>query len=217
MAEGTIRTEDHLGLVHTCAKRFKGRGIDYEDLFQAGCVGLVKAAEHFDVSLGYQFSTYAVPLIIGEIKRLFRDGGAVKISRGLKSLSLRITRETQSFSHRYGREPTVGELAERLHQEPEQIAEAIAASRQPLSLTTDDDGNESQTDIPVDSPDESIVERLSLETELQRLPPEDRQLLQYRFFQGMTQTQTASLLHTSQVQISRREKKLLLLLRSRLL
>ena len=111
MAEGSITVEQNLGLVHTCAKRFKGRGIEYDDLFQAGCVGLVKAADNFDVGRGFRFSTYAVPVILGEIKRLFRDGGAVKLSRGLKELSLRVSREAEAFQHRTGREPTVSELA----------------------------------------------------------------------------------------------------------
>ncbi len=216
MPEPSIHAEEHIGLVHTCAKRFKGRGIEYDDLFQAGCVGLVKASENFDAERGYCFSTYAVPVILGEIRKLFRDGGAVKISRGLKELSLKVSRAVQEFQSRYGREPTVSELAERFSLSPEQIAEALNASQQPLSLTITDDEGEIQTDIPVPPPDDTITEHLALQTELSRLPESDRQLILLRYYQGLTQAKTAVILGTTQVQISRREKKLLLYLRKKL-
>ncbi len=215
MAE-RITAEDNLGLVHTCAKRFKGRGIEYDDLFQAGCMGLVKAVDNFDSGLGYKFSTYAVPVILGEIKRLFRDGGAVKISRGLKELSLKVSREVQTFREQNGREPTVTELARKMELPPEQITEAISASLQPVSLTVSDEDGDSQTDIPISAPDEQITERISLHTELERLDERDRELIRLRFYKGLTQTRTADILGMTQVQVSRREKKLLLHLRQRL-
>ena len=105
---------ENMGLVHACARRFMGRGVEYDDLVQAGCVGLVKAVDGFDDTRGLRLSTYAVPVIMGEIRRLFRDGGAVKVGRTLKELSLRATRERDTFAKEVGREPTVGELAERL-------------------------------------------------------------------------------------------------------
>ena len=216
MAERDIAIKENLGLVHACAKRFKGRGIEYDDLYQAGCVGLVKAFDNFNSELGYKFSTYAVPVIIGEIKRLFRDGGAVKVSRGLKELSLKVKREVQRFALENGREPTVKELAEIMDTEPEQISEALTVSMQPLSLTISDDDGESQADIPVQSPDESITEIMSLNTEISRLDERDRNMIELRYFKGMTQSQTAKLLDMTQVQVSRREKKILLLLRERL-
>lgn len=216
MDERKPTVEENLGLAHTCAKRFKGRGIEYDDLFQAGCMGLVKAVEHFDPSLGFRFSTYAVPVIIGEIKRLFRDGGAVKLSRGLKELSLKVTRESQCFMKENGREPTVSELSQRLSVSVEQVAEALSASAAPVSLTVTNEDGELQADIPVEAPDERITERLSLETELNRLEERDRELLRLRFYRGLTQVKTAELLHMTQVQVSRREKKLLLYLRQRL-
>ncbi len=216
MAERDIAIKENLGLVHACAKRFKGRGIEYDDLYQAGCVGLVKAFDNFNSELGYKFSTYAVPVIIGEIKRLFRDGGAVKVSRGLKELSLKVTREVQRFALENGREPTVKELAEIMDTEPEQISEALTVSMQPLSLTISDDDGESQADIPVQSPDENITEIMSLNTEISRLDERDRNMIELRYFKGMTQSQTAKLLDMTQVQVSRREKKILLLLRERL-
>lgn len=121
----------NIGLVHACAKRFTGRGMEYDDLFQAGCMGLVKAADGFDESRGLKFSTYAVPVILGEMRRLFRDGGTVKVSRSLKELALRATREREGYIHREGREPTIGELADLLGVDAEQAAEALGASLPP--------------------------------------------------------------------------------------
>ena len=216
MAERDIEIRENLGLVHACAKRFKGRGIDYDDLYQAGCVGLVKAFDNFDSTLGYKFSTYAVPVIIGEIKRLFRDGGAVKVSRGLKELSLKVTREVHKFELENGREPTIKELSEIMSVEPEHISEALNVSMQPVSLTITDDEGDSQIDIPVQSPDESITEIMSLNTEISRLDERDRKIIYLRYFQNMTQTETAKKLDMTQVQISRREKKILLHLREKL-
>ena len=125
MSSREERISENLGLVHSCARRFKGRGIEYDDLFQAGCVGLVKAVDHFEEERGLCFSTYAVPVILGEIRRLFRDGGTVKVGRTLKELSLKASRETANFTEREGRPPSVGELADILQVEPELAAQAI--------------------------------------------------------------------------------------------
>ena len=216
MDNAALTAEENLGLVHACAKRFKGRGIEYDDLFQAGCLGLIKAAERFDSGLGYKFSTYAVPVILGEIRRLFRDGGSVKISRSLKELSMKVSQAAQEWQRTKGREPTVSELAEALSLSPEQVAEALNASRQPISLTADDEEQGGQTDIPVPSPDEAVTDSIALHTELDRLPEKDRTLIILRFFKGLTQSKTAARLGMTQVQVSRREKKLLMLLRERL-
>ena len=131
--------EKNLGLVHACAGRFKGRGIEYEELYAAGCLGLVKACDGFDTGRGVCFSTYAVPVILGEIKKLFRDGGTVKVSRSLKELSLKINAERERCLKRTGQEPGVTELAETLGTTPEQIALAIRAALPTLSLTPVDD------------------------------------------------------------------------------
>jgi RNA polymerase sporulation-specific sigma factor len=208
--------EDNLGLVHLCANRFRGRGIEYDDLYGAGCMGLVKAAKAFDDSRGVKFSTYAVPVILGEIKRLFRDGGTVKVSRSLKELSLKITRTTQSFTHKNGREPTVSELSELLSAEPEDIIAALNSSQPALSLTMGDEDGDSQTDLPVDPPDDDITDKLALRQVLAELYPEDRKLIDLRYFKGLTQTKAAKELGMTQVQVSRREKKLLTYMRSKL-
>ena len=209
--------QNNLGLVHCCAGRFRGRGIEYEDLYAAGCLGLVKACDGFDPSRGLCFSTYAVPVILGEIKKLFRDGGTVKVSRTLKELGLKINAERERYLKRTGTEPGVTQLAETLGTTPEQIALAIRASLPALSLTpADDEDGTREWDIPVDSPEEALSERISLNEVLARLAPADRLLIRLRFFAGKTQSETAKVLKTTQVQISRRERKILKWMREEL-
>lgn len=203
----------NLALVHSLANRFRGRGIDYEELFSAGSMGLVKAYDNFDKSRGLCFSTYAVPVILGEIRRLFRDGGAVKMSRSLKELSMRAARARDELC-KSGSEPTVTELAAYLKVTPEEAAEAIAASAPALSLTSAEDGSE--FDISTDSGENAFIDRLALRQCMDELPEEDRMLLILRYFRGKTQAQTAEALGTTQVSVSRRERKLLESLREKL-
>lgn len=200
----------NLGLARTCAGRFTGRGIDYEDLYAAGCLGLVKACDGFDPARGVCFSTYAVPVILGEIKKLFRDGGAVKVSRSIKELGLKINAERERRLKQSGIEPSVNQLAQALGSTPEQVAMAIQAAMPVVSLTPaeNEDGNR-EWDVPVESPEEKLSERISLREVIDRLPPQDRLLIRLRFFGGKTQSETARVLHTTQVQISRRERKIL--------
>ena len=185
MTDRDALAQRHMGLVHALCRRFANKGIEYEELFAAGCLGLTKALNGFDKSRGMQFSTYAFPVIAGEIKRLFRDGGAVKVSRTLRALSLKIARLNAENLRQNGAELTVSELAARLGVSAEQVTDAIGSARLPLSLTSvhDADGD---------------PHRL-------------------RYFQSKTQAQTAAVLHTSQVQISRREKKILAQLREKMI
>ena len=194
--------EEHLGLVHLCANRFRGRGMEYEDLYSAGCIGL-------------QFSTYAVPVILGEIKRLFRDGGAVKVSRSLKEHAMQIQQLQEQFQQKHGRAATLTELAERSGLSEEIIAESLCAAQPPLSLTTA--AEEAPLEIPVPAPDTELENLFALRQVLQILPQADQKLLQYRYFQNLTQTETAKRLGISQVQVSRKEKKILSRLRQELL
>ncbi|MCI6249609.1 sigma-70 family RNA polymerase sigma factor [bacterium] len=207
----------NLGLVHSCAGRFTGRGIEYEELYSAGCLGLVKACDGFDPQRGVCFSTYAVPVILGEIKKLFRDGGTVKVSRSVKELGLKVTAERERILKRTGNEPSVAQLAEALGVTPEQVAVSIQAAMPVVSLTPADneDGNR-EWDIPVDSPEEALAERIGLDEVMSRLAPQDRLLIRLRFFSGKTQSETATVLHTTQVQISRRERKILKWMRQEL-
>ncbi len=210
--------EQNLGLAHSCAGRFRGRGIDYDDLYSAGCMGLIKAYDNFDESRGVCFSTYAVPVILGEIKKLFRDGGTVKVSRSLKELGMRVQAAREHHVKVCGTEPTLSQLSQELEEPVENITLAIQASQPAMSLTPENTGEEEhQLDIPVESPEEALAERISLAEVLRTLPEQDQQLIRLRFYGGKTQSETAKVLHTTQVQISRRERKILTLLRRRLL
>lgn len=200
---------ENLGLVHACAKRFKGRGIEYDDLYQSGCLALIKAIDGFDESKGFKFSTYAVPVILGEMKRLFRDGGTIKVGRSLKELSLKATKACDKFRVENAREPTISELAEVLGVETAKAAEAVSAGMVPLSLTVSDDDSGSQIDIAVESPDEKVSELLALKQIIGELEPKDRTIIILRFFKNYTQTKVAKLLGMTQVQVSRREKSIL--------
>jgi len=206
----TPLAEENLGLVHLCANRFRGRGIEYDDLYGAGCIGLIKAAKAFDTDRGVKFSTYAVPVILGEIKRLFRDGGTIKVSRSTKELSMKITRLRERFMIKESREPTISELCDLSGEEPEAVVEALNVAMPPMSLTgNDDEDGGGQIDVPVAAPDEEITDRLSLDQALCTLEPTDRQLIFLRYYQSKTQVQTAKALGMTQVQVSRREKKIL--------
>lgn len=210
------RVRANLGLVHSCAQRFRGRGVEYDDLYQAGCVGLVEAAERFEENRGLRFSTYAVYLILGEMKLLFRKGGAVKVSRSLRELSARARRESDDFLQREGRSPTVSELASLLGVEPEQAAQALEAGQPVLSLTQDEEHSEGQTDVAVDSGEDDAIERLSLRQAIDSLPLRDRKLVFLRYCKSVTQTEAARFLGVTQAQISRREKVILHQLRQKL-
>ncbi len=206
--------EENLRLVHSLCHRFKGRGIEYDDLFQAGCVGLVKAADAFETERGLCFSTYAVPVILGEIRRLFRDGGPVKVSRSLKELSLKINRLKEILQTELGREPTVSELAARLEVSPEDITEALCANQPTASLTVEDEEGRSEVDIPTVSTEDEISDRLAIDMALEKLDDVEQKIIRYRYFGALTQSKTAELLSLSQVQVSRMEKKILKKLRN---
>lgn len=220
MVKTPIEKEDfvkhNLGLVHSCANRFRGRGIEYDDLYGAGCVGLLKAIDGFDENRGIMFSTYAVPVILGEIKRLFRDGGSLKVSRSLKELSLKAVRAQEYFMKEHGREPTVSELAEFLGASSEDIVEALNVSIQPVSLTMEEDDGGGQWDVAIESVDEQLCEKISLNEVIRRLDENDRRLILLRYFRNKTQSETAQVLGMTQVQVSRKEKKLLQKIRLRL-
>lgn len=217
-AQRSAFIEQNLGLVHACAGRFRGRGIEYDDLYSAGCMGLVKAYDGFDESRGVCFSTYAVPVILGEIKKLFREGGVVKVSRALKELGMRVNAAREQYIKLCGTEPSLTQLAQQLDEPLDSIALAVQAAQPALSLTPDN-GEESgaQLDIPVDSPEEELADRISLGEVLRSLPQEDQDLIRLRFYGERTQSETARLLHTTQVQISRRERKILRWMRAQLL
>lgn len=207
--------EKNLGLVHACANRFRGRGAEYEDLFQAGCVGIIKAADNFDPSRGFSFSTYAVPVILGEIKRIFRDSGSVKVGRALKERSRAAMKRREEIATSLGREPTVTELAQVLGIETAEAAMLINASMPVISLTVGEENGE-QLDIPVQSPEDEVSDLLALRQAVESLDERDRKMIEMRYYDGMTQSATAAALGMTQVQVSRREKAVLLILRKKL-
>lgn len=208
---------ENLGLVHACANKFRGRGAEYDDLFQAGCVGLCKAAANFDAERGFAFSTYAVPVILGEIRRIFRDGGTVKVSRSLKEKARAALKTKQELENELSREPTISELAEKLGVSVSEAAELLTVSMPVISLTAQDESTSRQLDIPTQAPQEAVAEKLALKKVVSLLEEKDRKLIELRYFKGLTQVKTAEELGMSQVQVSRREKALLIKMRESLL
>ncbi len=199
---------DNLGLVHSLAGRFKGRGIEYEDLYQAGCMGLIKAADGFDPSRGFAFSTYAVPVILGEIKRLFRDGGAVKVSRSLKDLSVKVAKCREQLAAQLGQEPTLAQVAATMGLTCEQVSEAIGIWSPVMSLSAEEEG-EGYIDVPVVGETERATDLITLRQVIGTLQGEDRKLIILRYFCEVSQARTGQILRMTQVQVSRREKKIL--------
>lgn len=205
--------EDNLGLVHSICKRFVGRGIEYDDLYQAGCIGLIKAADAFEEERGLMFSTYAVPVIMGEIRRMFRDGGSVKVSRTVKELYMRIVRERPRLEQKLGREATVSEIAELMGVGAEEVTEALCAAQPTVSLTYDGEDGVKETDLPADDNEEHIFNKLTLSSAFKILNDNEKQIVELRYYKYLTQSKTAQILGMTQVQVSRAEKKILLKLR----
>lgn len=210
----------NVGLIHHVLKRFMSRaGCDMEDLFQIGSIGLLKAIERFDTEFGVCFSTYAVPLILGEIRRFLRDDGLIRVSRGIKENAVNIRHVRQEFAEENGREPTLLELSERTALSVENIVMALEAGREVESLYKtmyESDGNELLLldTIGVTADNDRLMNRLFVEGLLKLLDERERELIRLRFYENKTQMQTAERLGMSQVQVSRLEKKVLLRLRS---
>ena len=225
-----VLIEKNLGLVHHIVKRFAGRGYEMEDLFQIGTIGLIKAIDKFDLSYEVQFSTYAVPMITGEIKRFLRDDGPIRISRTLKENGWKVKQAAQKLSHSLGREPTLEEISEETGMERADVVLAMEAGVEVESIyktVYQSDGNEIQLLDKVASSrmsggweDEEIdrlLNHMLLEQLLEELPETDRELIRMRYFEDMTQSEVAKNLGISQVQVSRLEKKILLRMRHRVL
>ena len=210
-----ILAEKNMGLVHSIAKRFQNRGVEMEDLIQIGSIGLLKAIDKFDLSYNVKFSTYAVPMITGEIKRYLRDDGMVKVSRSLKEISYKACQAKEEFLKRYNREPTVLELAEASGIAKEELVEAMEASAEVESLhrpVCRQDGKEAELLEKLEQDEkteEKIIDQMFLYSLLEKLGKEERQLIYLRYFENKTQSETGKRLGISQVQVSRLEKKIL--------
>lgn len=221
-----VLIEENLGLVHHIVKRFAGRGYDMEDLFQTGTIGLIKAIDKFDLSYDVRFSTYAVPMISGEIKRFLRDDGPVKVSRTLKENGWKVRQAAERLAHRHGREATLEEIAQETGISREDVVMAMEANGEVESIYKtiyQSDGNEirlvdkvaSQTQSPDygDEEKEKLLNHMLLQQLLEGLDETERKLIRLRYFEEKTQSEVAAVLGISQVQVSRMEKKILLRLR----
>lgn len=208
--------KQNLGLVHSCARKFVCKGIEYDDLYSAGCVGLIKAIDNFDQTKGFQLSTYAVPVILGEIKRLFRDGSIIKVSRSLKELSLKASKIADEYKKQHADDIPISILSEKLGVDVYKANEALSLNTLVTSLSVQTDDEKKELDIPTCSLEDRLIEKLTLCDVLNELSPEDRKLIELRYFKHKTQVEVAAALDMTQVQVSRKEKKLLLFMRQKL-
>ncbi len=216
-AKETI-VENNIGLVRGIVKRYIHLGYEYEDLCQIGMMGLVKAIRGFDLSRDNAFSTYAVLMISGEIKRFLRDDGKIKVSRSVKELSLKAERARQAFLYKNKREPAISEIAEMVGAEIEDVSVAIASFASPISLDSpagDDEKGEIYEIVGEDISDET-VEKIALKDAINKLDPQEKSIIYLRYFKGQTQTNVARILNMTQVQVSRNEKKIIQKLHSKL-
>ena len=202
---------ENSGLIWSVAKRYYGRGVESEDLYQLGCLGFLKAVRGFDQSYGTQFSTYAVPKIAGEIRRFLRDDGPVKVSRGLKERSAAVRGAQSRLAARLGREPTLSELSDATGLEPEDIAAAETATMPVASIHSEsgEEGFTLESVLGDGGMEDEVVERLALRAAIDRLPERERQVVLLRFFKNLTQDRAAKVLGVSQVQVSRIERRAL--------
>ncbi len=209
---------NNTGLIWSVARRYFGRGVDPDDLYQLGCLGFIKAVDGFDLNFGTQFSTYAVPKIAGEIRRFLRDDGTVKVSRGLKERALRIRSARQRLTGLLGREPSLQELGDELGLPAEEIAcaETASGSAESIQKRSGEDGFTLEDVLTDGEMEEHIVERIALREAIACLSEREQAVIDLRFFHGLTQDKTAKILGVSQVQISRIEKKALLALRGQI-
>lgn len=201
--------EENAGLIWSIVRRYIGRGVDAEDLYQLGCVGLLKAIDGFDESFGTRFSTYAVPKISGEIRRFLRDDGTVKVSRGIKEQAAQIRSARAALEQKNGREPTLSELERETGLSAEEIvfAQTATGPAESLQKESGEDGFNLELILGDYTAEEKMLERVSLKAAIEQLPERERQVVALRFYHGMTQQSCARVLHVSQVQISRLEKR----------
>ena len=199
---------ENVGLIWSIVKRYRGCGVETDDLYQLGCIGFIKAVKGFDLTYGTQFSTYAVPKIAGEIRRFLRDDGSVKVGRSLREKGQTLFYTRERLRHTLGREPQLSELAQETGMTVEEVA-AVELANGPLESLQQEtiDGLTLESTLGTDSPEEGMVEKIALREAIDSLPERERITILLRFFRGMTQEQTARILKVSQVQVSRLERK----------
>ncbi len=212
--------EDNQGLVWSVVKKFAGRGLEFDDLYQIGVIGLIKCIEKFDTSFEVKFSTYAVPMIMGEIRRFLRDDGMIKISRPIKELAIKIKYAKDEYAREKGILPTISELAERLNVTNDEIILALDVTRDVESLYQSANRSDGSTVYLLDkvpsknNDEEKIIDNLALSQVIEKLPDKEKEIIKLRYFKDMTQCEVAKVIGVSQVQISRIEKKVLLTMRN---
>jgi RNA polymerase sporulation-specific sigma factor len=211
--------EKNMRLVWSVVQRFLNRGYEPDDLFQIGCIGLLKSVDKFDLSYDVKFSTYAVPMIIGEIQRFLRDDGTVKVSRSLKETGNKIRKAKDELSKRHGRVPTVAEIAEYLQLSPEEVVLAQEASRSPTSIhetVYENDGDPITLLDQIADDEDSWFDKIALKKAMEELDERERLIVYLRYYKDQTQSEVASRLGISQVQVSRLEKKILQQMKQRM-
>lgn len=217
-----ILLENNQLLIKSLIKRFKGKGVDYDDLFQLGCVGFLKAIKNFDESFGVVFSTYAVPMIIGEIKRFLRDDGTIKVSRLIKAQAQAINRFMENYTAEKGEPPTIEQISSELNIDKNEVVIALDSTKIPLSLSEpiDDKNGEKATEladrIASEEKEEDMVDKILLKSMINSLPPREKKIIIMRYYRDNTQSEVAKELGVSQVQVSRIESKIIKLFKSQI-
>ena len=207
--------KENVGLIWSIVRKFANRGYEFEDLFQIGSIGLIKAVKNFDLNFNVKFSTYAVPMIMGEIKRFLRDDGMIKVSRSIKETALKVVRASNEIEAKTGREPKISEIADFLNISSEDVAVALDSICAPESLNKTLNDNKKNPVYLIDSiskqsfSEVDMIDKIALKSAIVSLDERDRKIIILRYFRGKTQTEIASMLGISQVQVSRLEKKIL--------
>lgn len=217
----SVLLEENSPLIKSVIRRFKDKGVEYDDLYQLGCMGFLKAIKNFNAEFGVKFSTYVVPMVIGEIKRFMRDDGSIKVSRALKSLNMQINKYVDSFSKENQRQPSIEEIARHFKTDEQEIVLAMDSAKMPISIyapiedsadsLTLVDRLESQEDFAT-----SMIENIALAEIVKNLEERDKKIIMLRYFFDKTQSEIAKELNISQVQVSRLENKILENLKSKL-
>lgn len=201
-------------LIKSIVRRYLNKGVEYDDLFQLASMGLLKSIAGFEESYGVRFSTYAVPMIAGEIKRFMRDDGSIKVSRQLKTLAKKINLYIEEYSAKSGRQPTIKELSERFSIDESEVVFTMGSTHMPISIYSqsdykDEKGQELLDKLPIEDKQDEILENLQLKTAIEKLPEREKKVVFLRYFRDMTQSEVASMLGVSQVQVSRIENKIM--------
>ena len=212
-AKETLILENN-NLIKSIVRRYLGKGVEYDDLYQLASMGLLKAVSGFDESFGVRFSTYAVPMIAGEIKRFMRDDGSIKVSRAIKSLAKRINIFVEEYSVIHGNQPSVKEIAKEFDLPESEVVFTMGSSHMPLSIYSQGEYKDKKTQelldkLPVEDRQEEIVDSLQLKSAIECLPEREKKVIMLRYFRDMTQSEVASMLGVSQVQVSRIENKVI--------